>query len=161
MMNATTDGRHSPGTVGPGRDHGDERAAKAARGVAGFLAAFLALNTYWAFGGDSGVAWVLGCDCQVPLVAVWVQEAAIAVGIAIMLGRSGIWRLPLPSWVLGVGAWGMAATLALVGLQNLLGDNTAQARFLFAPTALTLSALCSVVARGKRLVSDNVNKDRR
>ncbi len=41
----------------------------------------------------------------------------------------------------------MAAAFAAVGAQNLFGDNTPQARLLFAPLALTLSVLCAVAAR--------------
>jgi hypothetical protein len=125
-------------------------ARRAALLVAGFLTGFLILNTYWGLGGTRGVAWVLGCDCTVPLALVWVQEAAVAAGIAVVLARAGIWQLPLPSWIPRAGIWAMAVVFAAVGLQNLLGDNTAQARFLFAPLALALSALSIVVARGPR-----------
>lgn len=125
-------------------------ARTAAWGIVGFMTGFLALNTYWGLGGTAGVAWVLGCDCTVPLAAVWVQEAAIVAGIGIVLGRAGIRRSALPDWILGAGIWAMAASFVAVGLQNLLGDNTTQARLLFAPTALTLSALCAVVARAPR-----------
>lgn len=131
-------------------DRGDRRARNAARAVGGFLTAFLALNTYWGLGGLWGVAWVLGCDCTVPLAAVWVQETAVVTGIGIVLGRAGIWRPGLPSWIFSIGAWAMTASFALVGLQNMLGDNTTQARFVFAPAALALSALCAVVAHGRR-----------
>lgn len=118
----------------------------------------MALNTYWALGGTAGVGWVLGCDCTVPLAAVWVQEAAIVVGIGIVLGRARIWRTSLPDWMFGVGIWAMAASFAAVGLQNLLGDNTAQARLVFAPAALTLCVLCAVVARAPRQrVRDHVD----
>lgn len=124
-------------------------APKAARVVACFLAGFLALNTNWGLGGTAGVAWVLGCECTVPLATVWVQEAAIVVGIGIVLGGAGILRSNLPHWIFGVGIWAMTASFAAVGLQNLLGDNTAQARLVFAPAALTLSVLCVVVARAR------------
>ena len=126
------------------------RAQGAASLVAGFLAGFLILNTYWALGGKRGVAWVLGCDCTVPLALVWVQEAAVAAGIIVVAARAGLWQRPLAGWIPRVGIWAMAAVFAAVGLQNLVGDNTAQARFLFAPLALALSALCVVVARGPR-----------
>ena len=129
---------------------GDVRARTATQLVAGFLAGFLALNTYWALGGDWGVAWVLGCDCTVPLAALWVQEAALVAGVGVVLGRAGMWNPPVPAWILRAGIWVMAASFAAVGLQNLLGDNTAQVRLLFAPLALTMSALCVVVARGRR-----------
>jgi hypothetical protein len=125
-------------------------ARRAALLVAGFLAGFLVLNTYWGLGGKRGVAWVLGCDCAVPLVLVWVQEAAVVGGIAVVLARAGLWRVPLPSWIPTVGIWTMAAVFTAVGLQNLLGDNTVQARLLFAPLALALSALSIVVARAPR-----------
>ena len=125
-------------------------ARRAALLVAGFMAVFLVLNTYWGLGGTRGVAWVLGCDCTVPLALVWVQEAAVAAGIAVVLARAGIGQLPLPSWMPRAGIWAMAAVFAAVGLQNLLGDNTAQARFLFAPLTLALSGLSVVVARGPR-----------
>ncbi len=128
---------------------GATRARRAAALLAGFLAGFLVLNTYWGLGGKRGVAWVLGCDCTVPLALVWIQEAAVAAGIAVVLTRAGIWQLPLPGWIPRAGIWAMAAVFAAVGLQNLLGDNTAQARFLFAPLALALSALSVVVARGR------------
>ncbi len=126
------------------------RARRAAAVVAGFLAGFLVLNTYWGLGGKRGVAWVLGCDCTVPLALVWIQEAAVVAGIAVVLSRPGIWRLPVPAWIPRAGIWAMAAAFAAVALQNLAGDNTAQARFLFAPLALALSALSVVVARGPR-----------
>ena len=128
----------------------EKLARKAAWAIVGFMTGFLALNTYWGLGGTAGVAWVLGCDCTVPLTAVWVQEAAILAGIGIVASRAGIRPSALPEWMFGVGIWAMATSFAAVGLQNLLGDNTAQARLLFAPTALTLSVLCAVVARAPR-----------
>ena len=126
------------------------RARRSASLLAGFLAGFLVLNTYWGLGGKRGVAWVLGCDCTVPLALVWMQEAAVAAGIAVVVSRAGIWPLPVPGWMPRAGIWVMAAVFAAVALQNLLGDKTAQARFLFAPLALALSALSVVVARGPR-----------
>ncbi len=131
-------------------DRRDERSRQAARAVAGFMTGFLAVNTYWSLGGRWGVAWVLGCDCTVPLPAVWAQEVAIVAGIGVVLARAGLWRPPLPAWIFRTGTWTMAATFAAVGLQNLLGDNTVQARFVFTPTALALSALCIIVARARR-----------
>ena len=117
--------------------------------VAGFLAAFLALNTYWAFGGTWGVAWVLGCaGCTVPLALVWVQEAMVVAGIGVVLARVGLWRPPLPGRLWSVGLWTMAGAFGAVGAQNLLGDTTPQARYLFAPLALALSALSAGAARG-------------
>ncbi|MDQ3641129.1 MAG: hypothetical protein M3450_06605 [Actinomycetota bacterium] len=116
--------------------------------VAGFLAALLPLNTYWALGGTSGVAWVLGCaGCTVPLALVWVQEALVVGGIGVVLARLGQWRPPLPCWFWRLGLWIMAATFGAVGAQNLLGDNTAQARLLFAPLALSLCILSAVANR--------------
>jgi hypothetical protein len=126
------------------------RARRAALSVAGFLAGFLVLNTYWGLGGRRGVAWVLGCDCTVPLSLVWIQEAALAAGVTVVLAHAGIFSLPLPPWIPRAGIWVMAAVFAAVGFQNLLGDNTLQARFLFAPLALALSALSVVVARQPR-----------
>ena len=139
-----------------GHDRGatDRAARLTARGrqaaflVVGFLAGFLPLNTYWALGGTRGIGWVLGCaDCTVPLSVVWIQEALVAAGIAVLLARTGTWKLPLPSWIWRSGTWTMAAAFAAVGAQNLLGDNTTQARLLFAPLALALSAACTVTAR--------------
>lgn len=151
-MSSTT--RTHLASAAPTAVRDDELARKAALAVAGFMTGFLALNTYWGLGGTAGVAWVLGCDCTVPLAAVWVQEAAIVAGIGVVLGRARIWRSDLPRWIFGVGIWAMTASFAAVGLQNLLGDNTAQARFIFAPTALTLSVLCVVVARARGTRSD-------
>ena len=116
--------------------------------VAGFLAALLPFNTFWALGGTWGLGWILGCaDCTVPLVLVWAQEALVVVGIAIVLARLGLWRAPLPQpvWRLGLGL--MTVAFGLVGLSNLLGDNTAQNRFLFAPAALGLAVLSAVANR--------------
>ena len=129
------------------------RARRSASLLAGFLAGFLVLNTYWGLGGTRGVAWVLGCDCTVPLALVWMQEAAVAAGITVVVARAGIWQLPLAGWMPRAGIWVMAAVFAAVALQNLLGDNTAQARFLFAPLALALSALSVVVARAPRALA--------
>ncbi len=124
---------------------GGQRAALA---VAGFLGAFLVLNTYWALGGSWGVAWVVGCaDCTVPLALVWMQEAAVLAGIAVVLARAGLWHPPLPDWIWRLGLWGMAAAFGAVGAQNLLGDNTLQARLLFAPLAIGLCVLCVVADR--------------
>lgn len=124
------------------------RGRQAALLVVGFLAGFLPLNTYWGLGGTWGVGWVLGCaDCTVPLSVVWIQEALVAAGIAVLLARAGVWRPRLPSWIWRSGTWTMAAAFAAVAAQNLLGDNTTQARLLFAPLALTLSAACTVTAR--------------
>ena len=66
-----------------------------------------------------------------------------------VLVRAGVWRAPVP-WIWTLGTWTMATAFAAVGLYNLVGDNTAQARLVFAPIALLLAALCVVVARGKR-----------
>ncbi len=116
--------------------------------VAGFLTAFLPLNTYWALGGTWGVAWVLGCDgCTVPLGLVWVQEAMVLAGIAVVLARGGVWRVPLPDWTWRLSLWMMAAAFGAVGAQNLLGDSTPQARLLFAPLALTMCVLSAVANR--------------
>jgi len=115
--------------------------------VVGFLVGFLPLNTYWALGGTWGLGWVLGCaDCTVALSLVWVQEALIGAGIAVLLAASGIWRTRLPGRLWRVGTWTMAAAFAAVGAQNLIGDNTPQARLLFAPLTLTLGALCATAA---------------
>jgi len=117
--------------------------------VAGFLIGLLPLNTYWGLGGTWGLAWILGCaDCAVPLPLVWVQEALLAGGAAVVLARSGVWRPRIPNMVWRLGVWTMATVFGAVGLSNLFGDNTTQARLLFAPAALALSALCVAVARG-------------
>lgn len=124
------------------------RGRKAASVVAGFLAMLLVLNTYWGFGGTWGIGWVLGCaDCTIPLGLVWMQEAMVGAGIAVLAARSGIWRSPLPGWIWRSGTWTMAAAFAAVGVHNVLGDNTVQARLLFAPLALTMAVLCTVAAR--------------
>lgn len=125
-----------------------DRGRTAAFAVAGFLAALLALNTHWAVGGTWGLAWVMGCPgCTVDVALVWVQEALVMSGIAVVLARTGTWRLPLPGRFWRFGLWMMAAAFAAVGAWNLLGDNTTQARFLFAPLALGLGVLCGVANR--------------
>jgi hypothetical protein len=125
----------------------------AASCVAGFLGGFLVLNTYWALGGTWGVAWVIGCaGCTVPLALVWVQEALVVAGMAVMLARAGRWRFPLPDRALRFGVWMMAVAFGAVGAQNLLGDNTSQARFLFAPLAV---GLCVLSARATRDVAED------
>lgn len=125
-----------------------ERGRVAALCVAGFLTSFLLLNTYYSFGGTWGIAWILGCaGCTVPLPLVWVQEVLVLAGIGVVLARVGMVRPPLPGWVFRSGLWTMAAVFGAVALQNLLGDNTPQARFLFAPLALTLCAATAFAAR--------------
>lgn len=146
----TTTTTPAPPVEPPAATGDDARRRRAAGAVAAFLAGFLVLNTYWGFGGRRGLAWVVGCDCAVPLALVWAQEAAIVAGIGVVLGRAGRWRPPLPAWVFGAGTWAMAATFAAVGLQNVVGDNRLQAQLLFAPMAFTLSALCVMVARRGR-----------
>lgn len=89
---------------------------------------------------------MLGCDCPVPLALVWVQQAALVIGIATVLARAGVWQAPAAR-IWEMATWAMAAAFAVVGLTNLVGDNTAQARLLFAPLALLLCGLCVVVAR--------------
>lgn len=123
--------------------------ARAAAVVAGFLGGFLVLNTYWSLGGSWALEWILGSDVTLPLALAWAQEVAIVAGIAVVLDRAGIWRLPVPGWIHRAGIWSMALAFGAVGLYNLIGDNTAQARFLFAPVALVLGALCVAVARGE------------
>jgi hypothetical protein len=116
--------------------------------VAGFLASFLLLNTYWSFGGTWAIAWILGCDgCTLPLPIVWMQEVLVLAGIGGVLARVGMVRLPLPGWVFRSGLWTMAAVFGVVAAHNLFGDNTPQARFLFAPLALTLCAATAFAAR--------------
>ena len=129
-MTTTTKARPAAASTTP--SDCDARARQAAGAVAAFLAGFLVLNTHWGLGGSWALAWVPGCDCTVPLASVWVQEAAIVAGIGVVTGRAGVWTLAVPAWVLRIGIWVMAATFAAVGLQNLVGDNTAQARLLFA-----------------------------
>jgi len=145
--------RATPAQHGQGPQHRQPAAAKV-RGrtaglcVAGFLVALLPFNTFWALGGTWGLGWILGCaDCTVPLALVWAQEVLLVAGIAIVLARLGLWRAPLPQslWRLGLGL--MTAAFGLVGASNLLGDNTIQARFLFAPAALGLAALSGVANR--------------
>lgn len=142
-----------PPKIEPDRDVADEvrsttRGRRAAFLVAGFLAGFLLLNTYWGLGGTWGIAWVMGCaGCTVAPSLVWAQEALVGAGIAVLLARSGAWRPPHPGWIWRSGTWTMAAAFAAVGVHNLLGDNTAQARLLFAPLALGLGLLCAVAAR--------------
>jgi len=75
-----------------------------------------------------------------------VQEALVGSGIAVLLAASGIWPSRLPGWMWRVGTWTMAAAFAAVGAQNLIGDDTPQARILFAPLALTLGTLCAAAA---------------
>lgn len=146
-MSATTKAHPDAGLPVATAQRSDDGARKAALGVAGFLTGFLVVNTYWGFGGRGGLVWVLGADCTVPLPVVWAQEAAVFAGTGVVLGRAAIWRSAVPSWIFRLGIWAMTASFAAVGLQNLLGDTTAQARLLFAPTAFALSALCAVVAR--------------
>ncbi len=114
--------------------------------MVGVLSALLLLNTYWGFGGTGGLAWVVGGNCVVPLALIWIQQAALVIGIASILARAGIWRAPAP-WIWKVATWTMAAAFAGVGLQSLVGDSTARTRWLFAPIALLLCGLCVVVAR--------------
>ena len=126
---------------------GESRSSRAAAAlVVGFLSLFLVPNTYWGLGGTWGLEWILGSDVSLPLGLVWAQEVAIVVGIVIVLGRAGIWRPPLPGWVYSMGIWSMATVFSAVGLYNLVGDNTDQARFVFAPIAIVMGALCVVVA---------------
>jgi len=126
--------------------------------VAGLLAALLPLNTYWALGGTWGMAWVMGCaGCSVAPALVWVQEALVVAGIGVVLARLGRWRPPLPAGFWRLGLWIMAAAFGAVGVQNLLGDNTPQARFLFAPSALGLCVL-SVVANRRLPEPENVKR---
>ena len=121
----------------------------AARIVVGFLVAFSVPNVYWGLGGDRGIVWVVGCDC-LPIAAVWIQQAAIILGIAVLLVRTGIWHAPFGSWMFRVATWGMAATFGAVALSNSIGDNTVQARALFAPVAAVMCVLCVIVARSPR-----------
>ena len=126
---------------------GESRPSRAAAAVVvGFLSLFLVPNTYWGLGGTWGLEWILGSDVSLPLALVWAQEVAIVVGIVIVLGRAGIWRPPLPGWVYSMGIWSMATVFSAVGLYNLFGDNTDQARFVFAPIAIVMGVLCVVVA---------------
>ena len=118
--------------------------------VAGFLALLTPFNLYWALGGNWGLFWVAGCDDCIPLAAVWVQQVLLIAGIVIVLGRPGILNIPLPAWIFRIGIWGMVVAFGGVALQNLFGDNRAQARFLFAPAAAVSCALCVVVARGPK-----------
>lgn len=132
-----------------------ERGRRAAFLVVGFLAGFLPLNTYWALGGTWGIGWVLGCaGCTLPLGLVWIQEALVGAGIAVLLARGGVWRPRLPDWIWRSGTWTMAAAFLAVGTSNLFGDNTPQARLLFAPLALTLGVLCVVAARSGTLAEE-------
>lgn len=129
---------------------------RAAAVVAGFLGGFLVLNTYWSLNGRLGLEWILGPDVTVSLVLVWAQEVAIVFGIALVLDRGGIRPLPIPAWIHRAGIWSMALAFGAVGLYNLIGDNTTQARFLFAPLALVLGALCVAVAHRRPDVGNSV-----
>lgn len=132
--------------AGPTSKPSRPSAQRAAWIVAGTLAALVPLNTYWGFGGRWGMAWVVGGDCEVPLALVWIQQVALVIGIGVVLVRVNIVAAPFPMlWKLA--SWMMAVAFGAVGLHNLLGDNSPQARLLFAPVALLLAALCVVVAR--------------
>ncbi|MBA3232775.1 MAG: hypothetical protein H0T17_02315 [Propionibacteriales bacterium] len=131
-------------------DESRKRSRPAAAVVIGVLGCFLVPNTYWGLGGSRGLEWILGSDVTLSLALVWVQEVAIVVGITVVSGRAGIWRLPAPGWFYQAGIWSMALVFGAVGVYNLIGDNTVQARFLFAPVALVMGALCVVVAVGSR-----------
>lgn len=117
--------------------------------VAGFLALFSIPNMYWGLGGKGGVVWVMGCDCLPPAAAL-IQQVFIIIGIIIILGRGGIWKLPLPDWTFWVGTWSMAVAFGAVAAWNFFGDNTLQARTVFAPVTAVLCVLCVVVARSPR-----------
>lgn len=133
-----------------GTEEGRQGARGAAAVVAGILGGFLVLNTYWSLSGSWGLEWILGSGVTVPLALVWAQEVSIVAGLALVLDRAGIWRLPVPGWIHRTGIWLMALAFVAVGLYNLIGDNTAQARFLFAPVAMVLGALCVAVAVADR-----------
>ena len=136
-----------PSAVASAKRRSESGTRRAAWTVAGFLTLFTPINLYWALGGKWGLAWVVGgCDDCIPVSVIWIQQAAMFCGIVIVLGRAGIWRPPLPRWILWAGVWGMAAAFFGVALQNLIGDNRPQATLLFAPVAALMSVLCVIVA---------------
>jgi hypothetical protein len=136
-----------PSAIALAKRRSESRTRRAAWTIAGFLILFTPINLYWALGGKWGLAWVGGgCDDCIPVSVIWAQQVAMFCGIVIVLGRAGIWRTPLPRWILWAGAWGMAAAFFGVALQNLIGDNRPEATWLFAPVAALVSVLCVIVA---------------
>lgn len=70
----------------------------------------------------------------------------VIIGIVIILGRGGIWKLPLPDWMFGVGIWAMAVAFGAVAVSNSIGDNRLEAWAVFAPVAAVMCVLCILAA---------------
>jgi hypothetical protein len=72
---------------------------------------------------------------------IWILAALV------ILARAGFRRSPVPFRVSQWGAWALTGVLALGALMNFASPSPWE-RFLQAPIALAIAALCLVVARG-------------
>jgi hypothetical protein len=80
--------------------------------------------------------------------------SAVAFGIwllaaLVVLGRAGIWVVPLPAVFVRWGPWVLAALFALSGVLNLASSSVWE-RFLWGPFGLSMAVLYIIAARGDR-----------
>ena len=126
---------------------------RAAYALSVALTVLSVLHLYWAFGGTRGLAAALGrqeidASTGLRLAAGGVAIALLVAAIGV-LGRIGLWGEFLP-WVLfSWGTWALVAMLFLAGLLNLTAG-TWKERLVFAPIAVALGVLASIVARSPR-----------
>lgn len=121
--------------------------------LGGALGALAGLHLYWALGGEWGLAGALGRDhvdaTNEIRAAAGVVVVVLAVATAGVLARVGVWGGGLPWPLLKWGAWVLAGGLALVAVGNAM-SSTSLERVVFAPAALALAVLATLVARSER-----------
>lgn len=123
---------------------------RAAYALSVALTVLSVLHLSWAFGGTWGLAAALGRRQIDATTGLRLAAGAVAIALLVaavgVLGRVGLWGHLLP-WVLfSWGTWVLVAALFLAGLLNLTA-HTWKERLVFAPIALALGVLASIVAR--------------
>ncbi len=121
--------------------------------IVAVLVSMVGLHAYWAAGGRWGLAAALGRSEVDPTASLRLAAAVVCIALSVaslgVLARVGISRLPIPWFVLKWGTWTLAAVLALVALANAT-SSTALEQAVFAPAALVLALLATLVARSPR-----------
>ncbi len=117
------------------------------------LAILSALHLYWAFGGSWGLAAALGREQIEPTAALRIAAGAVATALAVavagVLGRVGVWGRFLPWLLFSWEMWALVTALFLAAVINLTARTWLE-RMLFAPIALVLGMLALSIARSTR-----------
>ncbi len=131
-------------------------AAGALLGAIGALHAVWAAGSPWPFGDREALSQTVWGDTAStfpPPAATLVVVVLLWTAAALVIGRGGLWRVPLPWWMFSVGTWAVAVVLflrvLLLGTASLGSDaqNRTWELAVFSPLCLVIAVLCVVVAK--------------